>query len=132
MPRHIRKGDMVIVTAGNDKGATGKVLRVIPDEDRVVVQGVNVRTKHLKPTQRNPKGGLVPRELPIHISNVSPVTDGKPTRVRFEEHKDGSKTRIAARNGSVLHTLRRPDEERKRPGPPPGAKNKQADKTAEN
>ena len=108
MPRHIRKGDTVIVTAGNDKGMTGEVLRVMPEDSRVVVQGVNIRSKHLKPTQANPQGGIVRREMPIHISNVSPVVDGKPTRVRFETKADGSKVRVAVRDGSVLHTLHGP------------------------
>jgi large subunit ribosomal protein L24 len=108
MARHIRKGDQVIVTAGNDRGATGEVLRVLTKEDRVVVQGINVRAKHLKPTQASPKGGIVRREMPIHISNVSPVVDGKPTRVRFETKSDGTKTRVAVRNGKALHTLHGP------------------------
>ena len=107
MPRHVRKGDTVIVTAGNDRGVTGEVLRVLPRENRVVVQGVNVRTKHLKPSQANPQGGTVKREMPIHISNVSPVVDGKPTRVRFEVKADGTKQRVAVRNGKALHTLRK-------------------------
>ncbi len=105
MARHIRKGDMVIVTAGNDRGVTGEVLRVIPKTDRVVVQGINVRSKHLKPSQASPQGGIVRREMPIHISNVSPVVDGKPTRVRFEVRKDGSKARVAVRGGKDLHVL---------------------------
>ncbi|MEM7229895.1 MAG: 50S ribosomal protein L24 [Planctomycetota bacterium] len=102
MPRHIRRGDIVIVTAGNDRGRTGEVLRVYPDKDRCLVQGVNVRTKHLKPTQVNPQGGLLRKEMPIHISNVSPVVDGKPSRVRFEKKKDGVKVRVAVRNGADL------------------------------
>lgn len=106
MPRHIRKGDMVIVTAGNDKGATGAVIRVLTKEDRVVVQGVNVRSKHIRRSQNNPKGGIVRVEMPIHMSNVSPVVDGKPTRVRFESRAKGTKVRVAARGGKVLHTLR--------------------------
>jgi large subunit ribosomal protein L24 len=105
MARHVKKGDTVIVTAGNDRGATGEVLRVITKRDRVVVKGVNIRTKHMKPTQANPQGGIVQREMSIHISNVSPVVDGKPSRVRFETKKDGSKARVAARNGKDLHTL---------------------------
>ncbi len=105
MARHIRKGDMVIVTAGNDRGVTGEVLRVIPKTDRVVVQGINVRSKHLKPSQASPQGGIVRREMPIHISNVSPVVDGKPTRVRFEVRKDGSKASVAVRGGKDLHLL---------------------------
>ncbi len=106
MARHVRKGDVVIVTAGNDRGATGEVLRVLTKQGRVVVKGVNVRTKHLKPTQANPQGGVVQREMPIHISNVSPVVDGKPTRVRFVTKKDGAKVRVAVRGGKELHTLR--------------------------
>jgi large subunit ribosomal protein L24 len=108
MPRHIRAGDTVVVTAGNDKGAIGEVLRVLTDNNRVVVQGVNVRVKHLRPTQQNPQGGRIQREMPIHISNVSPAVDGKPTRVRFETKKDGSKVRVAVRGGKELHTLRGP------------------------
>lgn len=108
MPRHIKKGDTVIVTAGNDRGATGEVLRVITKKDRVVVQGVNVRAKHIKPTETNPRGGVIRREMPIHISNVSPVVDGKPTRVRFQTKEDGSKVRVAVRGGKELHTLHKP------------------------
>ena len=108
MARHIVKGDTVIVTAGNDRGATGEVLRVLPSECRVVVQGVNVRARHLKPSQANPQGGIIRREMPIHISNVSPVVDGKPTRVRWEIRDDGSKVRVAVRGGKELHVLHGP------------------------
>jgi len=73
-----------------------------------VVQGINVRTKHLKPTQLNPQGGIITKEMPIHISNVSPVVDGKPTRVRFMAKEDGSKVRVAARNGKELGTVHGP------------------------
>jgi len=108
MPVHIRKGDAVMVTAGNDKGTVGTVLRVMSDKDRVLVQGVNIRTKHVKPSQARPQGGLIRREMPIHISNVSPVVDGKPTRVRFPTKPDGTKVRAAARDGKELHTLHGP------------------------
>ncbi len=111
MARHIRKGDMVMVTAGNDRGATGEVLRVIPRKDRVVVQGVNMRSKHIKPSQANPQGGILQREMPIHISNVRPMVDGAPTRVRFETRPDGSKVRVAVRDGTELHTLHGPRRE---------------------
>ena len=107
MARHIIQGDTVIVTAGRDKGKTGKVLRVIPDVDRVVVEGINRRVKHLKPGPNRPQGGVIEKEMPIHISNVSPVVDGKPSRVRFETKDDGSKVRVAVRNGKELHTLRK-------------------------
>ncbi len=105
MPRHVKKGDSVVITAGNDRGTVGEVLHILTKRDRVLVKGVNIRTKHIKPTQQNPRGGVVRREMPIHISNVSPVVDGKPSRVRFETKKDGSKVRIAARGGKELHTL---------------------------
>ncbi|MGI9013869.1 MAG: 50S ribosomal protein L24 [Phycisphaerales bacterium] len=105
MPRHVRKGDSVIVTAGNSRGTIGEVMRVLPKSDRVIVKGVNVRTKHIKPSQQNPRGGVVEREMSIHISNVSPVVDGRATRVRFETRDDGSKVRVAARGGKELHIL---------------------------
>ena len=106
MPAHVRKNDMVMVTSGYYKGQVGQVLRVIPDDDRVVVKGINLRTKHLKPTRINPQGGVITREEPIHISKVSPVVDGKPTRVRFETRPDGSKVRLAVKGGKVLSVLR--------------------------
>jgi large subunit ribosomal protein L24 len=113
MPRHVRKGDTVMITSGNFKGQTGQVLRVIPDDDRVVVKGINLRTKHMKPSRINPQGGIISREEPIHISNVSPVVDGKPTRVRFRVLPDGSKVRVAARGGKELGVVRRATSERR-------------------
>ena len=77
MPRHVRKGDTVMVTSGSYKGQTGQILRVIPDHDRVVVKGINLRTKHLKPSRINPQGGVITREEPLHISKVSPIVDGQ-------------------------------------------------------
>lgn len=106
MARHVRKGDTVIVTAGADRGKTGEVIRVLPEKDRVVVEGVGIRTVHVKPTQANPQGAMVKRETPIHISNVSPVVDGKASRVRFVTKDDGSKVRVAARNGEELGVVR--------------------------
>jgi large subunit ribosomal protein L24 len=94
MSRHIRTGDNVVVTAGNDKGAIGEILRVITKKDRVVVKGVNVRAKNIKPTQANPKGGVIKQEMPIHMSNVSPLVEGKPARLRYETQKNGAKVRI--------------------------------------
>lgn len=94
MPTHVRAGDTVVVTAGNDKGAVGEVLRVFPKKTRVVVKGVNVRSKNIKPSQTNPKGGVIKQEMPIHLSNVSPVVEGKAARVRFETQKGGAKVRV--------------------------------------
>jgi len=98
----IKKGDQVVVIAGASKGAKGEVIRVIPSESRVVVQGVNTVKKHRKPTQGNP-GGIETMEAPIHISNVAladPKT-GKPTRVGFKTTKDG-KVRVAKASGETL------------------------------
>jgi large subunit ribosomal protein L24 len=105
MPRHIRKGDTVIVTRGASKGVVGEILRVVDEGERVVVKGANIQTKHIKPTQARPQGTILKEEGPIHASNVSPVVDGKPTRVRFVTKPDGSKVRVAARGGKELHTL---------------------------
>lgn len=116
MPRHVRKGDLVIVTAGNDRGTTGEVLSVAADGDRVVVKGVNLRTKHLKATQQRPQASSIRREFPIHISNVSPVVDGKASRVRFPTKSDGTKVRVAVRGGKELHVLHRPPSARRRGG----------------
>jgi len=99
MPRHVRKGDTVIVTKGASKGIVGEILRVVDEGERVVVKGANIRTKHLKKTQSRPQGTILKEEGPIHISNVSPVVDGKPSRVRFVSKPDGSKSRVAARGG---------------------------------
>ena len=105
MPRHIKKGDTVMVLSGNERGATGTVLRILTKTNRVVVQGVNIRAKHLRPSQTNPQGGIVRREMPIHMSKVNPVIDGKPTRVRFVTAKNGAKSRVAVRGGKTLHEM---------------------------
>ena len=98
----IKKGDKVIVLAGKDKGRTGSVLQVMPKEDRVLVDGINVHARHRKPDQANPNGGIDRKPAPLHISNVAIAgKDGKPTRVRFEE-RDGKKVRVAVRSGEVL------------------------------
>ena len=106
MARHIKTGDSVIVTAGNDKGVVGEVLAMNVKRDTCIVKGVNIRTKHVKPNQKNQQGGIVRQEMPVHISNISPCVNGKPSRVRFETGEGGSKTRIAVRDGSELHVLR--------------------------
>ena len=108
MPRHVRKGDQVMVTSGDSKGQIGEVLEVITKSDKVLVKGVNIKTRHVRPTQLNPQGGMIQKEMPIHISNVSPVVDGKPTRVRFETKGDGSKERVAVRGGKSLGQIRGP------------------------
>ena len=103
MARHIKTGDTVIVIAGSDKGKTGRVLRVITDKNRVVVEGINRVWKHVRPSQRNPQGGRIQKDNPIHLSNVQPLdpSTGKGTRIRMEE-RDGRKHRIASRSGTDL------------------------------
>jgi large subunit ribosomal protein L24 len=100
----IKKGDSVVVRSGKDKGRTGTVLQVMPKDGKLLVQGMNVATRHRKPTQANPEGGIDRREAPMHISKVAladPKT-GKPTRVRFEVAKDGTKVRIAVKSGEKV------------------------------
>jgi len=99
----IKKGDQVVVTTGREKGKTGEVIEVRPSESRVIVQGVNMVTKHVRPSQAN-ACGIEKKEAPLHISNVAHVDpdSGKPTRVGFEINKDGSKTRIARRSGKAI------------------------------
>ena len=103
MARHIKSGDTVVVIAGADKGKTGRVLRVLTDKDRVVVEGVNRVWKHVRPNQRNPQGGRIQKDAPIHLSNVMPLdpTTGKGARVKFET-RDGRKHRVAVGSGTDL------------------------------
>lgn len=102
MPRHIRKGDLVMITSGSHRGKTGRIKEVLVKRDRVIVEGLNLITKHQKATRTAPQGTKFTKEAGIHISNVSPVVDGKPTRVRFKVNTDGSKVRVAARGGAEL------------------------------
>lgn len=99
----IRKGDSVVVRTGRDKGKRGDVLKVIPAESRVIVQGVNMVKRHTKPSQAGP-GGIVEKEAPIHISNVAHVDpkDDKATRIGFRVLDDGRKVRFAKRSGEVV------------------------------
>ena len=101
---HVRKGDTVMVVAGKERGKKGKVLRVIPEKGRVVVERLNLIKKHQKPTQKLRQGGIIEREGSIHLSNVmliDPHSD-KPTRVGMQALSDGKKVRVARRSGRVL------------------------------
>ena len=98
----IRKGDQVVVLSGKDKGRTGTVMRVMPKDGKVVVDGINVAARHRKPSQANPQGGIDRSPAPMAISKVAVAgKDGKPTRVRFEE-KDGRKVRVAVKTGETI------------------------------
>ena len=105
---NIKKGDTVFVNAGNDKGKTGKVLEVLRDEDRVIVEGVNMVSRHTKPNAKAPQGGIIKREASIHISNVNLLdpdqsTAAKPVPTRVG-HKvvDGKKIRYAKKSGEEI------------------------------
>jgi large subunit ribosomal protein L24 len=97
----IKKGDSVVVRSGKDKGRTGTVLQVMPKDGKVLVEGVNVATRHRKPTQANPQGGIERREAPMAISKVGLAVDGKASRVRFET-RDGKKVRVAVKSGETI------------------------------
>jgi large subunit ribosomal protein L24 len=101
---HIRKGDNVMVIAGDSKGRTGKVLEVDVEKYVAIVENVNLATKHTKPNAKNPKGGLIKQELPIHISNLMVVdSTGKPTRVgRQVDTKTNKSVRISKKTGEVI------------------------------
>lgn len=106
----IHAGDTVQVISGGDKGVTGKVLSVDYDKGQIVVEGVNMVYKHVRPSQRNPQGGRLHKEMPISISNVMVICPktNKPTRVGFRYLKDGSKERFALKSGASLSTVSQP------------------------
>ena len=104
MPKlKIKKGDNVVVLSGRDKGKSGEVLRVMPTERRLIVQGVHVARRHTKPRMGDP-GGIVDKELTIHVSNIAHVDpqSGKPTRVGYKILDDGRKVRFARRSGEMI------------------------------
>ena len=102
MAAKIRKGDKVIVLNGRDKGRTGEVFEVRPDENVALVRGVNMVKRHQKQTQ-NQEGGIVSKEAPIHLSNIAYLgKNGKPTRVGFKIQADGKKVRIAKSSGAEI------------------------------
>ena len=104
----IRKGDTVQIIAGDDKGVTGKVLRVLHEENKLVVEGVNRVYKHVKPTQRNPRGGRLSKEMPVHISNVLLVDPavGKGVRVGVTTNSAGAKVLVSRKTGRELRVIR--------------------------
>ena len=99
----IKKGDNVIVITGRDKGKTGEVLRVFPADSRVIVQGINVAKRHTRPRMGDP-GGIVEKELTIHISNVAHIDPGssRPSRIGYRRLEDGRKVRFARRSGEII------------------------------
>ena len=100
---NVKKGDEVIVIAGKDKGKTGKVIQVIPSQDKVVVEGVAIVKRHTKPTQKMPQGGIIEKEAPIHVSNVMPFCSTCKKGVRVAHTiENGTKTRVCRKCGKAL------------------------------
>ena len=101
---HIKKGDTVYVNAGNDRGKTGRVLKVIVDKNRAVVEGINMVSKATKPNAKNPQGGIVKMEAPIHISNLNAVDpkSGKPTRIGRRKNDKGVTVRYSKKSGEEI------------------------------
>jgi large subunit ribosomal protein L24 len=108
MALHVKKGDTVEIISGDHKGATGKVLRVLPKEHRVVVQGHNLAKKHVRPSRKNPQGGRINVEQPIHISNVLPVSPktSKGSRVRYQTDEQGGKRKVTS-DGSEIGVVKK-------------------------
>ncbi len=98
MPAHVKKGDIVVVLSGDDKGKQGRVLRVLPKTGRVLVEGINRVYRHVKRSRKNPQGGRLEKEAPVHVSNVLPIVAGRYTRVGFQKQSDGLKHRVARGN----------------------------------
>ena len=100
----IRKNDQVMVITGKDRGKTGRVIQILTDRDRVIVEKINVVKRHTKPTQKNPQGGIVEKEMGIHVSNVmllDPKT-GEKSRIGYKEMGDGKKVRISKKSGEAI------------------------------
>ena len=101
---HVRKGDTVVVVAGKERGKRGRVLRVLPESNRVVVERMNMIKKHQRPTQKLRQGGIIEREGSIHLSNVmllDPTSD-RPTRIGVRALTDGKKVRLARKSGEII------------------------------
>jgi large subunit ribosomal protein L24 len=103
MSKYIRKGDIVSVNTGEDKGKTGRVLQVLVKKGRAIVEGVNMVSKHAKPSAKNPQGGIIKKEASIHLSNLNLLDpkSGKPTRIGRREEK-GVMVRYAKKSGEVM------------------------------
>mgnify|MGYP000283842196 FL=1 len=101
---HIKKGDLVYVNAGVDKGKQGKVLEMFPEQERAIVEGINMVSKHTKPNAKNPQGGIIKKEAPIHISNLNVVdpSTGKPTKIGRKKDEKGNMVRFAKKSGEIL------------------------------
>lgn len=98
----IIKGDSIKVITGNDRGKVGRVIKVFPKKERILVEGINLVKKHTRPTQDNPQGGIFEKESTIHISNVELVVDGQSTKVGYKTLENGKKARVAKKTGEII------------------------------
>ena len=99
----IKKGDTVQLITGNDVGKSGRVIKVYPEKEKIIVEGLNMVKKHARPTQENPQGGIMEKEAAVHISNVMIISGGKPTRVGYKILDDGKKVKFAKKSGEVIN-----------------------------
>ena len=98
----LKKGDPVVVLSGKAKGKEGTILRVLPKEDKVIVEGVNMAKKHQRPVRATMQAGIIDKDMPMHVSNVAYLHKGKPTKLGYRVESDGTKVRIARRTGEVI------------------------------
>ncbi|MGE0785615.1 MAG: 50S ribosomal protein L24 [Sandaracinaceae bacterium] len=100
----LKQDDVVVVISGRDKGRQGRILKILRDQDRVIVEGINVVRRHQAPTPQNPEGGIIEKSMPIHMSNVMLWDDTAQarTRVRYERNDEGDKVRVTKKSGKVL------------------------------
>ena len=99
----IKKGDTVQVISGNEKGKSGRIIKIFPVKDTIVVEGLNMVKKHARPTQDNPQGGIIEKEAAIHVSNVMFITGGKSTRIGYKILEDGKKVKYAKTTGEIIN-----------------------------
>ena len=98
----IKKGDTVQIVSGNDNGKTGRVIKVFPIREKLIVEGINMVKKHARPTQENPQGGIIEKEAAIHISNVMYLAGDKPTKIGYKILDNGKKVKFSKKNGEII------------------------------
>ena len=103
--QRIKKNDTVKVISGNDKGKEGRVLTVYPKRNRLIIEGINMIKKHTRPSQDNPKGGIIEKEAPIDLSNVALIFEGKVTKVGYKILNDGKKVRVCKKTGELIDSI---------------------------
>jgi large subunit ribosomal protein L24 len=101
--RHVKKGDMVQVITGNDKGKKGRIIEIVSESNRAMVEGINIVSRHTKPNAQNQNGGIIKKEAPVHISNLKVVDkSGNATRVGRKENESGKLVRVSKKSGEII------------------------------